>query len=81
MAVSAIGFVGLRTEKFAETLALFRDVIGVPLIRHADGLAGFSLDDGAVLEVYERVRRSTPSSRPVRSSASRSNVSTRREPR
>jgi catechol 2,3-dioxygenase-like lactoylglutathione lyase family enzyme len=54
MAVSGIGFVGLRTEKFAETLALFRDVIGVPLTRRADGLAGFSLDDGTVLEVYER---------------------------
>jgi hypothetical protein len=74
IAVSGIGFVGLRTEKFVETLALFRDVIGVALTRHADGLAGFSLDDGTVLEVYERGET-------FHESASRSNVSTRRERR
>ena len=52
MAVAGVGFVGLRSEQFGEMVALFRDVIGVPLTREASGLAGFELGDGTVLEIY-----------------------------
>jgi hypothetical protein len=47
-----VGFVGLRSEQFGEMVALFRDVIGVPLTREVSGLAGFRLGDGTVLEIY-----------------------------
>ena len=52
MAVEGVGFVGLRTDQFREMVGLFRDVIGVPLVRETSGLAGFRLGDGTVLEVY-----------------------------
>jgi hypothetical protein len=42
----------MRSEYFEETVALFRDVIGVPVAREADGLVGLTLGDGTVLELY-----------------------------
>jgi hypothetical protein len=46
---------GLRVaaqRQFSEMVRLFRDVIGMPLDREAIGMAGFRLNDGAVLEIY-----------------------------
>jgi hypothetical protein len=51
VAVEGVDFVGLRTGQFSEMVRLFRDVIGVPLAREANGLAGFRLGDGTVLEI------------------------------
>jgi len=48
--VRGVGFVGLRTGRLAETVALFRDVIGVPIARQKDDLVGFVLADGTVWE-------------------------------
>jgi len=31
MTVRGVGFVGMRSDRLAETVALFRDVIGVPV--------------------------------------------------
>jgi catechol 2,3-dioxygenase-like lactoylglutathione lyase family enzyme len=52
MAVRGVGFVGIRSDRLDETVALFRDVIGVPVSRQADDLVGFTLADGTVLELY-----------------------------
>jgi hypothetical protein len=52
MRVRGVGFVGVRSDRFAETVALFRDVLGVPVAREAADLVGFELADGTILELY-----------------------------
>ena len=52
MAVLKVDFVGLRTDRLNETVALFRDVLGVDVERQTDDLVGFKLADGTVLELY-----------------------------
>ena len=52
MTVLKVGFVGIRSDRLDETVALFRDVMGVPVTRQADDLVGFRLADGTVLELY-----------------------------
>jgi catechol 2,3-dioxygenase-like lactoylglutathione lyase family enzyme len=52
MTVLKVDFVGLRTHRLDETVALFRDVIGVPVARQTGDLVGFRLADGTVLELY-----------------------------
>jgi catechol 2,3-dioxygenase-like lactoylglutathione lyase family enzyme len=52
MTVLKVDFVGLRSNRLDETVALFRDVIGVPVTRQTDDLVGFRLADGTVLELY-----------------------------
>jgi hypothetical protein len=52
MTVLKVDFVGLRSDRLDETVALFRDVIGVPITRQTDDLVGFRLADGTVLELY-----------------------------
>jgi hypothetical protein len=57
MAVRGVGFVGMRTKCFDETVALLRDVIGIPVGRHESGLVGFVLQDGTPLEIYDADER------------------------
>ena len=52
MTVLKVGFVGIRSERLQETVALFRDVIGMPVTRQTNDLVGFRLADGTVLELY-----------------------------
>ena len=52
MTVLNVGFVGIRTDRLDETVALFRDVLGASVNRQTDELAGFKLADGTVLELY-----------------------------
>ena len=52
MTVLKVGFVGIRSDRLDETVALFRDVMGVPVTRQTDDLVGFRLADGSVLELY-----------------------------
>jgi catechol 2,3-dioxygenase-like lactoylglutathione lyase family enzyme len=52
MPVQRVDFVGLRTDHLKETVALFRDVLNIPVTRQSDGLVGFRLADGTVLELY-----------------------------
>ena len=42
----------MRTERYAETLAFFRDVIGVPLVEVAPGFAWSKLEDSSQFEVF-----------------------------
>ena len=49
---SGIGFVGFRTDRFDEMVALFRDRIGLSAIREAPGAVWFRLGSDAELHVY-----------------------------
>ena len=49
---SSVGFVGFRTDRFAEMVGLFRDLIGLPIIRDAPGATWFRLGSDAELHVY-----------------------------
>ncbi len=50
--VVKIDFVGMRTNRLDETVALFRDVLGIPPTRQTDGLVGFRLRDETIVEIY-----------------------------
>ena len=52
MTVNSVAFVGLRSDRFAETVHLFRDIIGVPVARQTADMTRFRLGDGTVLEIY-----------------------------
>src|SRR5258708_25806203 len=52
MTVQRGDFVGMRTSRLNETVALFRDVLGAQVTRQTDDLVGFRLADGTVLELY-----------------------------
>ena len=52
VAASGIGFIGLRTERFDQMVALFRDRIGLSVIREAPGATWFRLGSDAELHVY-----------------------------
>lgn len=49
---SGVGFVGLRTDRFDEMVVLFRDLIGLEVIREAPGATWFRLGSDAELHVY-----------------------------
>lgn len=49
---SGIGFVGIRTDRFEEMVALFRDGIGLAVIRERPGATWFRAGDDAELHVY-----------------------------
>jgi catechol 2,3-dioxygenase-like lactoylglutathione lyase family enzyme len=52
MTVSKVDFVGIRTDRLDETVALFRDILGVSVTRRTDDQVGFKLADGTILELY-----------------------------
>jgi catechol 2,3-dioxygenase-like lactoylglutathione lyase family enzyme len=52
MAVRKVGFVGIRTERLAEMVALFRDILGFPVARQEGDLMSFELADGTILELF-----------------------------
>jgi catechol 2,3-dioxygenase-like lactoylglutathione lyase family enzyme len=52
MTVQKVSFVGIRSDRLAETVALFRDVIGMSVTRQTDDLVGFRLADDTVVELY-----------------------------
>lgn len=49
---SAVGFIGFRTDQFDEMVALFRDRIGLQVIRARPGATWFQLGPDAELHVY-----------------------------
>jgi catechol 2,3-dioxygenase-like lactoylglutathione lyase family enzyme len=49
---TGIGFIGFRTDRFEEMVALFRDRIGLAVIREAPGATWFRLGVDAELHVY-----------------------------
>jgi catechol 2,3-dioxygenase-like lactoylglutathione lyase family enzyme len=52
MTVLKVDFVGIRSDRLDETVALFRDVLGLSVNRQTDDLIAFKLADGTVLELY-----------------------------
>jgi len=52
MTVLKIDFVGIRTSRLGETVALFRDVLGVQVARQSDEAVRFRLADNTLLELY-----------------------------
>jgi len=52
MEVRGLGWVGIRTERFEETVGLFRDVMGLEVIRQERNVVGFEFSDGAEMEVW-----------------------------
>lgn len=52
MTVKSVGFVGMRTDRLEATIALFETVIGLRLTRREPDLAGFTLADGTLVELF-----------------------------
>jgi hypothetical protein len=72
--VLRVNFVGIRTDRLNETIALLRDVLNIPVTRKADGLVGFRLVDGASSNSMALRRTSMRFSRPGRLSPSASMI-------
>ena len=51
MEFTGLGWLGVRTERFEETVRFFRDVMGLQQIRRERDVAGFAFPDGAEVEV------------------------------
>jgi catechol 2,3-dioxygenase-like lactoylglutathione lyase family enzyme len=52
MKVEGLGWLGIRTERFEETVGLFRDVMGLEVIRQDPDVVGFEFSDGTEMEVW-----------------------------
>ena len=52
MHVRGVVWAGVRTERYAETVAFFRDVLGVPLVEVAPGFAWSKLEDSSQFEIF-----------------------------
>ncbi|MBV8105971.1 MAG: VOC family protein [Hyphomicrobiales bacterium] len=52
MTVLKVDFVGIRTSRLDETVALFRDVLGVRVAGQSDDSVRFRLADNTLLELY-----------------------------
>jgi catechol 2,3-dioxygenase-like lactoylglutathione lyase family enzyme len=52
MTVLKVDVVGIRTNRLDETVALFRDVLGVQVARETDDSVRFRLADNTILELY-----------------------------
>ena len=50
--VRSLGFLGVRTNAFAEMTTLYRDVLGLEPILERPGAAWFKAGDGATIHVY-----------------------------
>ena len=50
--IRGLGWLGTRTERFAETSAFFRDVLGLPVVFEHPHQVVFGLPGGALVEVF-----------------------------
>jgi catechol 2,3-dioxygenase-like lactoylglutathione lyase family enzyme len=50
--IRSLGFLGVRTDAFEATVALYRDVLGLEPILEGPGAAWFRADDGSQVHVY-----------------------------
>ena len=50
--VRGVVWAGVRTERYAETVAFFRDVLGVPLVEVAPGFSWSKLEDSSQFEIF-----------------------------
>jgi len=53
MKVQGLVWVGVRTDRFDETVAFFRDVLGVPMDVRAPGFGWSRMADSSQLEVFD----------------------------
>src|SRR4029078_6971106 len=51
--IRSLGFLGVRTDAFAATTALYRDVLGLAPLHEGTGDAWFRAADGAQIHVYD----------------------------
>ena len=51
--IRSLGFLGVRTDAFAATTALYRDVLELAPIHERRGTAWFRAADGAHIHVYD----------------------------
>jgi catechol 2,3-dioxygenase-like lactoylglutathione lyase family enzyme len=72
--ITGLGWVGTRTERYAETTAFFRDVLGLPVAFAGAHQAVFTVPGGLV-EVFGPGIPTMTTSRRVRSSGSSSTTS------
>jgi len=54
LSVQGIGWLGVNVEHFDQTVAWYRDVLGLPLRTQGGSFAHFPLRDGTLLEVFSR---------------------------
>ena len=52
MNTEGVGFIGFRTDRFDEMVTLFRDLIGLSILRESPGATWFRLGTDAELHVY-----------------------------
>ena len=52
MAIRSLVWMGVRTPHFAETVAFYRDVMGLTLVRETDAAVWLRLGNGTELHVY-----------------------------
>lgn len=52
MRVRGVVWAGVRTDRYAETVAFFRDVLGVPLVEVGPGFSWSKLEDSSQFEVF-----------------------------
>jgi catechol 2,3-dioxygenase-like lactoylglutathione lyase family enzyme len=50
--VHGLGWLGVRTDRFEDTVALYRDVLGLVPFHEDEASARFRLGDGTALHVY-----------------------------
>jgi catechol 2,3-dioxygenase-like lactoylglutathione lyase family enzyme len=53
MTVRSFVWMGVRTAKFVETVAFYRDVLALPVVHSADQAVWFELENGTELHVYD----------------------------
>jgi catechol 2,3-dioxygenase-like lactoylglutathione lyase family enzyme len=49
---TGLGWLGVRTERFEETVRFFRNVMGLQQIRRERNVAGFAFPNGTEVEVW-----------------------------
>jgi predicted enzyme related to lactoylglutathione lyase len=52
MEVTGLKWLGMRTEKFSETVSFFRDIMQLEIKETAESYTGFKLPNGDVVEVF-----------------------------
>ena len=52
MYVKRLAWLGIRTAEFEETVTMFRDTMGLEVIRQEEHVVGFKFPDGGQMEVW-----------------------------
>ncbi|MBA2362964.1 MAG: VOC family protein [Chloroflexia bacterium] len=52
MKVKGLGWLGIRASEFEETVRLFRDTMGLEVVREERDVTGFQFPDGTGMEVW-----------------------------